>query len=101
MVWVRRLLIASPLAIAATLTILISIADRLRWHREHIAGYGFLFATPWAWLVDHNWFGNIHTRWVETLTSYATILWVPALLYSGCLWLLIRAFAVATNRPSR
>jgi hypothetical protein len=101
MIWLKRIVIASPFAIAAVLTVLVSVADRLRWHREHIDGYGFLFATPWAWLLDHDWFGSIHTRSLETLISHAIILWVPALLYSGCLWLLLRALAVGADRPSR
>ena len=56
MIWARRILIGLPFAIAAILTVLMSVADRLQMHREHIAGYGFLFATRWAWLLDHDWF---------------------------------------------
>ena len=62
----------------------------MHWRSERIAGYGFLFGTPWAWLVDHDWFGRINNRRLEALTTYLLILWIPALLYSGCLWLLFR-----------
>src|SRR5712692_4990081 len=58
-------------------------------HREHVAGYGFLFATPWAWLLDHpRWLGNVHNRSLMALIGYVLFLWIPASLYSGCLWLL-------------
>jgi hypothetical protein len=64
-------------------------ATLMHTNREHIAGYGFLFAIPWAWLLDRGWFGNVHSRWLEELVGYVIILWIPALLYSGCLWLLL------------
>jgi hypothetical protein len=70
----------------------------IRHHRSSYAlawrahrGLRFLFVTPWAWLIDHDWFGRINDRWLETLTTYLLILWIPALLYSGCFWLLFRA----------
>jgi hypothetical protein len=85
--WARRLLVALPVAIAAVLNLLLVTADRFHLHREHIAGYGFLFATPWAWLLDRDWFGNVHNRFLQTLVGYAVILWIPAVLYSGCLLL--------------
>jgi hypothetical protein len=101
MIWTRRLLIALPFVVAGVLMVLMSVADRLHLHRERIAGYGFLFATPWAWLLDHDWFGSVHPRWLEAVITYAIILWLPALLYSGCLWLLIRALRFGANRLSR
>jgi hypothetical protein len=61
----------------------------MQWRTERIAGYGFLFATPWARLIDHDWFGRITNRSLEAQTTYLIILWIPALLYSGCLWLLV------------
>jgi hypothetical protein len=87
--WTRRLLVAFPFAIACVLNVLMIAADRLHLHREHIAGYGFLFASPWGWVLDFGWFPNIHNRWLRVLSGYAVILWVPAALYSGCLWLLL------------
>jgi len=90
MTLLRRILLAVPFAMATVLTILISSADRFHMHSERIAGYGFLFGTPWGWLLDHDWFGNVHSRWVQSLISYAVILWIPALLYFACLWLILR-----------
>lgn len=94
--WLKRIMLAVPFAVAAVLTILISFADRLHLRLERVAGYGFLFATPWAWLLDHDWFGNVHvhSRWVESLIDDAVILWIPALLYSASLWLLLRLVAL-------
>jgi len=85
--WARRLLLGLPMAIGAVLNVLMVVADRFHLHRERIAGYGFLFATPWAWLLDRGWFGNLHNRWLQALIGYAVILWIPAMLYSVCLWL--------------
>src|SRR5215467_8253387 len=85
-----RIVLAVPLAIAAALTILISLSDRLYLRSERIAGYGFLFGTPWAWLLDREWFGHVHNRQLESFITYAVVLWIPALLYSSCLWLLFR-----------
>lgn len=59
MVWIRRTLVSIPFAVAGLLTILTSLADRLHLRIEHLAGYGFLFFAPWAWLLDHDWFGAI------------------------------------------
>jgi hypothetical protein len=56
MVWIRRFLITLPFAIAAVLNVLLIAADRLHLNRQHVAGYGFLFATPWGWLLDSGWF---------------------------------------------
>jgi hypothetical protein len=68
---------------------LLSLATyRLHWNPEHVARYGFLFAIPWAWILD-GLFVSIHSRWLSALYGYAVLLWVPALLYSGCLWLLV------------
>ena len=50
MIWIKRALLALPFGIAAALNLLAIIARPMHWHTEHIAGYGFLFATPWAWL---------------------------------------------------
>jgi len=96
-VWARRLFIVFPFIIAATLTLLMNTVDRV--HVQRVAGYGFFFGTPWAWLLDRGWFGNVHSRWVETLIGYAVILWIPAVLYSCCLWLLLR-FVFVAHRDS-
>lgn len=93
MAWARRLVLALPFAIAAVLNVLVKIARPLHWRSEHIAGYCFLFATPWGWLLDRGWLGSFASRWLVLL-----LLWIPALLYSGCLWLLMRVSRVAIGR---
>ena len=96
--WLRRILLAVPFVAATALTVLISSADRFHLRSERIAGYGFLFGTPWAWLLDHDWFGNVHSRWVQSLITYAVVLWIPALLYFACLWLLLRFLGPRAGR---
>jgi hypothetical protein len=88
MTWLRRVVLAVPFAVAAVLTVLMSVADRFHLRSQRIAGYGFAFASPWSWLLDHDWYGSDHSRWVDSLIIQAVILWMPALLYSFCLWLL-------------
>jgi hypothetical protein len=108
MVWTKRFLLALPFAIAAVLNALMLVADRLHIRSEHIAGYGFLFATPWAWLIDYIWFGLLDILWRGTIHSYScassmgyvAILWIPALLYSTCLWLLFRGLKIISRRHS-
>jgi ribonuclease BN (tRNA processing enzyme) len=65
-------------AIAAVLNLLMLAVDGLHLHHDHIAGYGFLFGTSWAQLLDHNWFGYVHSRWMIALIGYTVILWIPA-----------------------
>ena len=102
--WTRRLLVASPFAIASVLNVLMLGVDRLHLHREHIAGYGFLFGTPWAWLIDyifdHIWRGTVHSHWLTAATGYVAVLWIPAALYSTCLWLLFRGLKIISRRHS-
>src|SRR5271166_5838577 len=98
MTWLRRILLAVPFAVATVLTLLMSFADRFHLRSQRIAGYGFLFATPWAWLLDHDWYGNDHSRWVDSLITHAVILWMPALLYFICLWLLLAGLRLLAER---
>lgn len=93
-IWTKQMLLALPFAVAGLLTVLAIFADRLSLNLERIAGYAFLFGTPWAWLLDRAWFG-------ATLISYAAILWIPALLYSCCLWLLFRGLEFWMRRDTR
>src|SRR5580700_6851770 len=95
--WMRWLLLGFPFAIAGVLNTLLLAADRF--HSEHIAGYGFLFASPWAWLLDWGWIPSRHNRLLLHLIGYAVILWIPAALYSGCLWLLLAGFRKWRSRP--
>ena len=86
--WIKRFLLALPFAIAALLTVLKAYADQFHLYREHIAGYGFLFGAPWAWLLDHpGLLAHIHNRRLMALSGYVVILWIPAALYSACAWL--------------
>jgi hypothetical protein len=96
--WTKRLLVALPFVIAFVLNGFMVAADRLHLHREHIAGYCFLFGTPWSWLLDRGWVPNIHNRWLLALVGYAVILWIPAALYSGCLWLLLVGLKIGVAR---
>src|SRR5215471_11267797 len=98
MIWVRRITLPFPFAVALLLNLLVSVARPLHWRSEHIAGYAFLFGTPWAWLLDRDWFGGVHSRWAESLITYAVLLWIPALLYSACLWLVTRVLGLRSNR---
>ena len=100
MCWTKRLLIALPIAIAAALNVLMIVADQLHLHREHIEGYGFLFALPWAWLLDRSWFANLHNRLLEAILGYFFMLWIPASLYSVCLWLLVAGIKSFAARRS-
>jgi hypothetical protein len=86
-----RLLIGFPIIIAAALTLLMFSADYFHLaRREHFAGYGFLFASPWAWLIDELAVHQTHNRTLESVVTYIELLWIPALLYSVSLGLLVR-----------
>jgi hypothetical protein len=93
MFWTRRVLLSLPFAVAAVLTVLVTFADRLHLNLERVAGYGLLFATPWAWLLNRGWFSGFHPLIV--------VLWIPALLYSGCVWLFFRGLRILTGTRSR
>ena len=86
--WFKRVVLVVPFVTAAILNILLVVADRQHWRTEHIAGYCFLFGTPWAWLLDRGWVPDYHHYWLRLFSGYAIILWIPATLYSGFLWLL-------------
>jgi hypothetical protein len=101
MTWVRRTLLALPVSVAALLTLLASLCRPLHLECQRIGGYCFLFGTPWSWLLDRGWFDNTHSRWVEVLIGGAVILWIPALLYSGCLWLLLYVLGFRALRDPR
>jgi len=98
MIWIKRLLLVLPFVIAALLNILTAVSDRFQLRREHIAAYGFLFSSPWAWLLD--WVPNPHNGTLQGLTTNLIVLWVPAVLYSACLWLLFRGIRSVRARRS-
>jgi len=101
MSWTKRLLLALPFGIAAVLNVLSLFVDRLHLHRQRVAEYVFLFATPWAWLLDHGWFGVVHNRWLSELLGYTLLLWIPAALYSCCIWLIFVGVNIVIARRSR
>jgi hypothetical protein len=91
--WISRLLLAVPFAIAALFNALMVGSFPL--HLDYIARYGFAFSGPWAWLPnvpDLMNRLNVHNQWLETLAWYVTLLWIPAVLYSICIWLLLVVF---------
>ena len=110
--WIKGLLLAAPLIVALALNALMIRADHLHLYRErqHIAGYGFLFSTPWSWLIGRVWFElfdplwreHHRTQWVRASMGYVAILWIPAALYSASLWLLFLVIGVvkAGGHPS-
>lgn len=99
--WTKRLVIGMPFAIAAVLNVLAIVSERWQLNGERIAGYGFMFAAPWAWLLDRGWLPNTHNRAAEDLIAYAAVLWIPAALYSGCIWLLFIGFRLSNRSFSR
>ena len=74
---------------------------------QHIAGYAFLFETPWIWIVGHIWFGflygisrgHIH-NWMRESLGYLTFLCIPAALYSASLWLVLTGIQIVRTRYS-
>jgi hypothetical protein len=74
---------------------------RFHLHREHVAGYSFLFTAPWAWLIDHLWLENNLDRVLGPMAGYVVTLWIPAALYAGCLWLLFFCVRVASANRHR
>ena len=101
MTWRVRTALILPFVIAGILNVLVIIARPLHWRTEHVAGYFFLFGTPWAWLLDRGWIGSVNNKWLDAAIVYSLILWIPAMLYSGSLWLVIwasRAWAKRINR---
>ena len=95
------MLLAFPFGVAAVLSLLVSVARPLHWRSQRLVGYCFLFATPWLWLLNGGEFEWIHSRWLNILMNHLILLWIPAFLYSGGLWLLLRIFRTALGRTRR
>jgi len=98
MAWLRRTIICLPFVVAALLNLLGCLTDRLHLRREHIAGYAFLFAAPWEWLVET--IPPPHNRLLEPVVLYTALLWVPAILYSLCLWGVFRLLTMRRPRTN-
>ena len=99
----KRFLVALPMAVAAVLTVLNLLAYPfgLPWHPEKVAGFGFSFFYPWAWLLDHDWFGDLHGGWLQLTIACAIFQWIPAILYSGCVVLMFRFLTSSLGRIRR
>jgi hypothetical protein len=95
------LLVAVPFAIAALLNAVMLGVEHLHLHLNYIARYGFVFSGPWVWLVnvaDITNRLNIQDRWLGGFITYVALLWIPAVLYSVCVWLVLVVLR-ATARP--
>jgi len=101
MKWIKRTLLTLPFMIAALLNVLVISADSGHLPHQRIDGFAFLFSTPWGWLLDHDWVWHTHSRVFDNLITLAVLLWFPAALYSGCIWLLLRAGRLYRFRRSR
>jgi hypothetical protein len=103
MLWFKRFLVALPIAVAAVLKVLNLLAYpfRLPWHAEKVSRFVFLFFYPWAWLLDHDWFGDLHTGWLQLIIAPTIFLWIPAILYSGCVVLVFRFLTSTLGRIRR
>lgn len=99
--WTNRLLIALPFAIAALLNALMVGIEHLHLRLDYVARYWFVFSGPWMWLVDvvniadHV---NIGNPWLRGFISYVALLWIPAVLYAVCVWLLLVVLGIAARR---
>ncbi len=99
--WTNRLLIAVPFAIAALLNVLMLGVEHLHLRLDYIARYGFVFCGPWVWLVNFADITNrlnVQNRWLGGFITYVALLWIPAVLYSVCVWLLLVVLRIAARR---
>jgi hypothetical protein len=68
---------------------------------EFIARNGFVFYGPWSWLINLGDITNrlnVQNAWLRGFIAYVTLLWIPAVLYSMCLWLLVVLLRIAAPR---
>ena len=96
--WTKRSLIAVPIAIAALLNALMVGVEHLHLRLGYIARYGFVFSGPWAWLANFADITNrlnVQNQWLRGFIFYVALLWIPAVLYSVCLWLLLVILGIA------
>jgi hypothetical protein len=94
-------LIAVPFAIAALLNVLMLGVEHLHLRLDYIASYGFVFSGPWVWLVNFADITNrlnVQNRWLGGFIAYLALLWIPAVLYSACVWLLLVILGIAVRR---
>jgi hypothetical protein len=94
------LLIAAPLGVAGLLNVLMVGDEYLHLRLGYIARYGFVFAGPWGRFVDIANITNrvsVQNEWLRGFISYAALLWIPAVLYSVCVWLLLAVLTIAAR----
>jgi hypothetical protein len=99
--WTNRLLVAVPFAIAALLNAVMLGVEHLHLRLAYIARYGFVFPGPWVWtgnFADITNRLNVQNRWLGGFIWYVALLWIPALLYSVCVWLLLVVLRIAERR---
>jgi len=99
--WTNRLLIGVPLAIAGLLNAVMLGVGHLHLRLGYIARYGFAFSGPWVRLVnaaDITNHLNVQNRWLGGFITYVALLWIPAVLYSVCVWLLLMVLGIAARR---
>src|SRR5260370_1900550 len=100
--WTNRLLIAVPLVIAALLNALMLGVEHLHLRLDYIARYGFVFFGPWVWpaanvadIADHL---NGQNPRLGGFLWYVAILWIPSVLYSLWVLLLLVVLRIAARR---
>ena len=99
---VKRLALALPFAIALVLNLASLLADRFQWNPQEVARLGVLFAIPWGWLLDALPLPATSNHGLALVIGYGIILWIPAALYAGSLWLLLAALKfIAVRRSAR
>jgi hypothetical protein len=99
--WTNRLLVAVPIAVAAWLNAVMVGVDHFRLRLDLIARYGFAFSGPWAWIVnvaDITNRLNVQNGCLRGFITYVAILWIPAVLYSVFVCLLLLVIEVAARR---
>ncbi len=75
--------------------------EHLHLRLAYIARYGFVFSGPWSrfvGLADITNRLNVQNRWLGGFIWYVALLWIPALLYSVCVWLLLVVLGIAGRR---
>lgn len=98
--WTNRLLVALPFAIAALLNAIMVGVDHLHLHLDYIARYGFVFSGPWNGLVNFADITNrlnVQNAWLRGFILFVALLWIPAVLYSACVWLLLVVLRISAR----
>ena len=94
-------MIAAPFAAAALLNAIMVGVEHLHLRLDYIARYGFVFSGPWVRLVNFADITNrlnVQNRWLGGFVTYVALLWIPAVLYSICVWLLLVVLSIAARR---